>query len=248
MLVKDKLYIITGASSGLGKETCRFLDSLGARVVGIARREERLKELQGECKNFAYKVFDFSKQEGIKELIESIVKEYGKVNGMAYFAGIGRINPLRSENMIELKRLFEVHFFSAFECIKVLCDKRKSSNLSVVLVSSISSKMSFEGLSAYGSAKGAINALSVISKDELLGLGCRVNAILPGDIDTEMTAHAREFQAESYQNEAESYPLGKGNARDIANLVAFLLSDISSGIRGQNIAIDGGRSSVGNLE
>ena len=146
--IQDKLFIITGASSGLGKQTCLFLDSLGARVVGIARREERLQEIKEQCKNFHYKIYDFTSQDGIKNLIDSIVKEHGKVHGIAYFAGIGRINPLRSENIQDIKSLFDIHFFSALECVRLLLDKRKSIDLSIVLISSISSFLSFEGLSA----------------------------------------------------------------------------------------------------
>ena len=120
--VKDKLYIITGASSGLGRESVKLLDSMGAKVVAIARSEDKLQNLKNECKNLEYKIFDFKSQDGIKELIDSIVKEYGKVNGMAYFAGVANITPLRSIDIQQTKEVFNINFFSCLEIIKCLFD------------------------------------------------------------------------------------------------------------------------------
>lgn len=240
--VKDKLYIITGASSDLGKETCKFLDSLGARVVGIARREERLKELQKECKNFAYKVFDFSKQDGIKELIESIVKEYGKVNGMAYFAGVSDISALRAINMEKAKGVFDINFFSALEMIKHLYDKRKCQDLSIVLISSGSQLQSISSMSVYDASKGALNALVVSLVKDLAKFGARINSIMPAHVETEMTQKAKETRSQEYARELEkTYPLGLGECSDVAGLCVFLLSPLSRWITGQKISIDGGR-------
>ncbi|RDU66507.1 hypothetical protein CQA53_03430 [Helicobacter didelphidarum] len=240
--LKDKLYIITGASSGLGREACKFLDLLGAKVIGIARREERLKELQDECKNFDYKVYDFINQEGIKELVDSIVSEYGKVSGMAYFAGVSDISALRSLNMQEAKKVFDINFFSALELIKNLYDKRKSQDLSIVLISSGSQLQSISSMSVYDSSKGALNALVVSLVKDLAKFGGRINSILPAHVETEMTAKAQEIRSEEYNQELErTYPLGIGNCSDVANLTAFLLSPLSRWITGQKISIDGGR-------
>lgn len=242
--LRDKLCVVVGASSGLGMASAKMLDALGARVVGIARRQERLEQLQNECRNFRYRIYDFSKQEGIKGLIDSIVSEYGKISGMAYFAGFGRVNPLRSENLDAIKSLFDVHVFSAFECVRILCDRRRSEHISIVLASSIASILSVEGLSGYGCAKGSINALCMSSLKELARYGGRINAILPGEIDTEFTQPFKEIQSSAYKQELASYPLGRGEVGDVANLCAFLLSPLSRLITGQMIIIDGGRSRI----
>lgn len=242
--IKDKLYIITGASSGLGKECAKMLDSMGAKVIAISRNEDKLKNLKNECKNLEYKIFDFKSQDGIKQLIDSIVKEYGKINGMAYFAGIGRIEAFQTESIKEIKKLFDIHFFSCYEIVRVLCDKRKSQDLSIVAISSISSLLSFKGLSAYAVVKGSINTFVKTSVLELSKCKARINAILPGDINTNMSNKVRERQSIEFSNGSINYPLGPGNKNDIANIACFLLSPLSRWISGQLISIDGGYSSV----
>ena len=240
MRLKDKLCLVTGASSGLGRETCKLLDSLGARVVAIARREDRLKSLEAECKNLSYRIQDLSSQDGLKPLIDSIVKQEGKINGLAHFAGMGRLAPLRGENLDAVRNLFDLHVFSAYELVRLLCDKRVSNALSVVLISSISSIRGYPGLSAYSAAKGAINSLSNSLDSELKRYGGRVNAILPGDIETEISS--RELKSVDYEREYANYPLGRGTPRDIAGLASFLLSPLSAGISRAHIVVDGGVS------
>ena len=242
--LQNKLYIITGASSGLGKESAKMLDSLGAKVIAIARDEEALENLKRESNNLEYKTFDFSTQRGIKELVDSIISDFGKVDGMAYFAGIGRIESFRSECIDEIKLLFDIHLFSCYEMVRVLCDKRKSSNLSIVAISSISSLLSFRGLSGYALAKGAINAFVKTSVSELAIYGARINAILPGDIDTDMSADSRARQTKCFRKGSSDYPLGLGDKSDIAYFTSFLLSPLSRYVSGQIISIDGGYSSV----
>ena len=241
--LKDKLCLVTGASSGLGRETCKLLDSLGARVVAIARREDRLKSLQAECKNLTYMIYDFSRQDGIKDLINSIVKQEGRVQGFAYFAGVSSVSPLRVVDMIEAKRVFDVNFFSALECIKCLYDKRRQDSISIVLIGSASLMSSVPAMSIYDSSKGALNSLVVSLVRDLAKYGGRINSILPAHVDTEMTQKAEALRSEQYSQSIDGmYPLGRAQTTDVANLCAFLLSPLSRWITGQSIGLDGGRS------
>ncbi|MBZ7933995.1 SDR family NAD(P)-dependent oxidoreductase [Campylobacter molothri] len=241
--LKDKVCLITGASSGLGKQTCKILDSIGAKVIAIARREENLKQLQKECKNLEYKIYDFYFQSGIKNLIDDIVKEYGKINAMAYFSGISCVKPLRMVDLEEAKKVFDVNFFSCLELLKCLYDKRKSENLSAVLISSASLKMSISSMSVYDASKGALDTLSVSLVKDFAKFGFRINSILPAHIDTEMTHKVSSIRSDNYNLELEKlYPLGVGKDEDIANLCVFLLSPLSAWMSGQSIVMDGGRA------
>ena len=242
--MQDKLYIITGASSGLGRCAAKMLDSLGARVIAIARNKNALENLKNECKNLEYKIFDFSSQKEINILIDSIIKEYGKISGIAYFAGIERIESLQMESINEIKHLFDIHLFSFYEIVRILCDKRKSQDLSIVAISSISSLLSFKGLSSYSIAKGAINTFVKTSVLELAKYNARINAILPGDIQTNMTKKIRAKQSNAFSVGSRNYPLGLGKESDVANLTCFLLSPLSAYISGQCICVDGGYSST----
>lgn len=103
-----------------------------------------------------YRAYDFSNIYDIKKLIDSIVSEHGKVNGIVHCAGMGVLSSLRDMDYDKLKAIFDVHFFAAYELIRNLCDKRKSKDLSIVLISSISESLTYKGLSPYATAKGAL--------------------------------------------------------------------------------------------
>lgn len=245
---ENNLFLVTGASSGLGRATLLELNKLGAKVIGIGRNLELLNQVKNSSifpDNIYLEIFDFNQTEEISIFLKEIVKKYGKLNGVAHFAGIGKLYPLRATSLEMLKEIFELNFFSSYEIVRVMNDKRfkNSDEFSIVLTSSISSIRSFEGLSAYGMSKGAVNSLVVSSALELAKSNVRINSILPGHIETNMTNSLAELQSEEYKNELiNSYPLGEGSPEDVAKLTTFLLSNSSKWITGQNIVIDGGRT------
>lgn len=247
---ENNLFLVTGASSGLGRATLLELNKLGAKVIAVGRNIETLNEVKNissSPNNIYLEAFDFNQTEKIAVFLKEIVKKYGKLNGVAHFAGIGKLYPLRATSLEMLKEIFELNFFSSYEIVRVMNDKRfkNSDEFSIVLTSSISSIRSFEGLSAYGMSKGAVNSLVVSSALELAKSNVRINSILPGHIETNMTNNLAELQSEEYKNELiNSYPLGEGSPEDVAKLTTFLLSNSSKWITGQNIVIDGGRTLI----
>lgn len=247
---KNNLFLVTGASSGLGRATLLELNNLGAIVIGVGRNIETLNEVKNNATfpdNIYIEAFDFKQTEQIAIFLKDIIKKYGKLNGVAHFAGIGKLYPLRATSLEMLKEIFELNFFSSYEIVRVMNDKRfkNSDEFSIVLTSSISSIRSFEGLSAYGMSKGAVNSLVISSALELAKSNVRINSILPGHIETNMTSELAKLQSEEYKKELiNSYPLGEGTPEDIAKLTTFLLSNTSKWITGQNIVIDGGRTLI----
>ena len=96
---------------------------------------------------------------------------------------------------------------------------------------------------SYSASKGAINSLVKTLAVEVSNRNIRVNSILPGHVETNMTLQNKDANSKEYLNELETmYPLGLGEPEDIANIVTFLLSDKSRWITGQNIVVDGGRT------
>lgn len=241
--------IVTGASDGLGKETCLLLNSLGANVIGIARNKLKLEDLKKQMDNedkFHYVMTDLSNDlDSIPKIISNISKEFGKLSGLVHCAGAIEILPLKAINEDNLNKIHDLNFKAGIMLSKGFSDKRNNigQSSSIVFLSSIASLLGYKGLISYSTSKGAINSLTKSLAIELASNKIRVNAISPGHINTELFNQNKELYSKDFLNELETqYPFGLGKTEDVANLVAFLLSNKSKWITGQNIVIDGGRT------
>lgn len=240
--------LVTGASDGIGKAICLLLNSLGANVIGIARSEDKLKLLKEEMINkdkFIYITRDLSMDiDELPNLVSKIVKEYGKLSGLVYAAGKLELLPIKGLDIESIDSLYNVNFKSLLMITKGFVDKRNSlENSSVVFISSISSILGIKGMISYSTSKGAINSLVKTLAVEVSNRKIRINSVLPGHVETNMTLQNKDANSQEYLNELETmYPLGIGEPEDVAKLIIFLLSNSSKWITGQNIVIDGGRT------
>jgi NAD(P)-dependent dehydrogenase (short-subunit alcohol dehydrogenase family) len=244
----DNIFVITGASSGLGKAITLKIIALGGSVIAIARNSDKLNLARTEAldpERFFIEPFDLSTQlEEIPDFIKQLAKKYGKLSGLVHSAGIGGVTPLKVLDLAEAKSMFDINYFSALMLAKGFCDKRVCApNASVVILSSIASIQGNSGLSNYSATKGAINSLIHSLAVETARQNIRVNAISPGFIVTEIIHHAPDVYNDAFFAKIkEEYPLGEGHPEDVASACAFLLSDSARWITGQNIIIDGGRT------
>lgn len=236
--LSNKTILVTGASSGIGRATCIELSKLGAKVIMIARREDKLKEtvayMEGKDHNFY--TYDLAELNGIELLIKKIVSENGKLDGFVHCAGYGPSRPLNSTNPDFLRDVIAINCLSFIEIARLYAKKKNNNGGSIVAISSIGSVKADSAKVAYCTSKaaidGAIRALSV----ELRPKNIRVNSLLPGWVRTEMY--------EDYINTLGDDARARMNANpkntlvepaEIASSVAFLLSDASSAISGVSI-------------
>ncbi len=243
-----KTIIITGASSGIGRQCAIDCSKMGAVVILIARNEDRLKETKAKMehseKHFYY-TFDLAKLDKIKELVNNIVTDHGKIDGFIHAAGIEKTLPVKLLSINDYETLFCVNALSAFEFIHYFSSKKYfNANGHIVLVSSITSIIGRGGVAAYAASKGAMVSAVRSMALELARKGICINCISPGTILTPMMqAFLSTLPGEDYKKRIDGFPLGLGEVTDVSQLCLFLLSDASRWITGQNIVIDGGYTS-----
>ena len=249
MYTQKDIFLVTGATSGIGKGVVLSLLSQGAKVIAIGRDSKKLASLKSEAinkNNLILEEKDLSNCDGLDKWILNIAKKYGKVKGLVLSAGIQQITPISSPLSVEKsKELFEINYFSNIQLAKGFCDRRANigKGSSVVFLSSIASIKGNMGIIGYAASKGAINSAVKSLALEVAKLGIRVNAVLPGFVKTEMILRWKEVYNKKYMEKMNNeYPLGIGKVEDVTGPILFLLSDESKWITGSEIIVDGGAS------
>lgn len=247
MDLTGKLIVVTGASSGLGRQTCITISRLGAKVILISRNEEKLKETLSMMEGTGHSVypFDVTNIEGIEDLVTKIVADNGKIDGFVHSAGIGIVKPLVQTKYRLMLEMMQISLFSFVEFCRMIGKKKFGNDgASLVGISSGGAIRANKAKTAYCTAKGAmITAVRPLAVElgELRGM--RANVVCPGWVRTDMYyTFIKLFGEDKMQEQLSHYPLGASEPVDVANTIAFLLSDASNKMTGQAIVIDGGRS------
>lgn len=238
--LESKVYLVTGASSGIGRSIAVECSKAGAQLVINGRNEERLKEtlemLHGnkhiQC------VSNLATNEGIQTLVNILPKLDGIVN----VAGMVQTKPFKFLDNEGLDSIMNINFKApALLTNLVLRKKLLNKNSSVVFISSISGTMcSFVGGSSYSASKGALHGLIKGMALDLAPRGIRVNSVIPGMIDTGIFKDSAISERDLIEDR-KRYPLGRyGKPEDVAYAVLYLLSDASTWVTGSNLLIDGG--------
>lgn len=232
--LKDKTILVTGGSSGIGKEIAIQCSNFGANVIIIGRDKKRLTQTLDQLNSSSQMhICDLSKEENIINLINILPQ----LDGVVFCAGVVDYVPVKMLNQKKIDNIYTVNFNSQVlltQCL--LKNKRINLNSSLIYISSISSKIGVPGTAMYSSSKAALNAFAKVTASELASQKIRVNSICPGIVLTPMGELAQSVN----DNLKNDYPLGLGSPIDIAGPCVFLLSSASKWITGTEIIIDGG--------
>jgi len=237
----ENIFIVTGASSGIGKAVALELIEEGAKVIAVARSLERLQTLKSECskaENLFIEVADLTEHlSDMLSYLKLLKEKYGKFSGIAYCAGSILLKPASATEYEESLNLFNINYFAPVMMIKSFLDKRIClDGASAVAVASADAFLREKGLCIYSGTKAALQAsLSTIAK-EVAPRGMRVNTVSPSDIKTPMTMNDEMLSFR--QGREKMYPFGFGETKDVAELVVFLLSKKAKWLTGHDYIAD----------
>ena len=236
--------LITGASKGIGAQIAKTLASFGLKVwinyrSGVEAAEAIKEEIEKAGGKAAIIKADVTKEEEFTEAIKTIIDADGELAYLVNNAGITKDKLALRMSVADFNDVINANLTSSFigcrEALKVMSKKRFGS---VVNISSIVGEMGNAGQTNYSASKGGLNAMTKSFAKEAAIRGIRYNAVTPGFIQTDMT---HELKAEVKAEYEKNIPLSRfGQPSEIADAVAFLLSDHSSYITGEILKVNGG--------
>ena len=239
-----KVAIVTGASSGIGAQTVKLFSSLGAKVIAAARREDRLHDLANQYPNVMAAKCDVGVEADCKNLVETVIDDYQKIDILINNAGISDPIPALEEDLDQFKRVIQIDLISCFHLAQ-LCAQHMETQESGGAIVNVASIHGFVGSSpnnqpGYTAAKGGLINLTRELALEWARHGIRVNAIAPGYISTELTDEMIAGESGRKWIERNTPMRRPGEVTELDGAMLLLASDAGSYITGETIAIDGG--------
>ncbi len=240
--LKGKKVVVTGSSRGIGSGRAKSLASLGAQVcVTYSRSKDKAEEvfssLEGE--GHLLLALNTSDEDSIKSFFKEVLDKWESIDGLVNNAGITRDQLLLRMKTSDFDDVYETNLKGTFLCTKAVAKPMmKKRTGSIVNITSVIGSTGNAGQANYAASKAGTEAFSKSVAKELGSRGIRANCVAPGFIQTEMTDVLDDKQKDSL---TDQLPLARlGTTDDVAQAVAFLISDASSYITGQTIHVNGG--------
>lgn len=240
--VEGRIAVVTGASSGLGRQAALCLTRAGAHVVGVARRREALDALYDETgRRCAAVAADIADRDGFGALVDAVIDRFGAPDILVNAAGLNTREP--ADDVTEagwdatLATNLTAPFFLAQRLVPAMKDKGRGR---IVNFASLQSYRAFPKGIAYGTSKGGVAQMTRAMAEAWSPHGITANAIAPGFFPTELTAAVFSDEARAQRNAAQTCIGRNGRPEDLDGPLLFLCSAASDYVTGQVLMLDGG--------
>ncbi|MHA1685342.1 MAG: glucose 1-dehydrogenase [Candidatus Heimdallarchaeaceae archaeon] len=244
MSFENKVVIITGASSGIGEATAKLFSQKEAKVLCVARSEEKLRSLTENIKG-EYIAIDITENTAAERIVKKAIDLWGKIDVLVNAAGIIQSGNIETTKIEDFDYMMNINVRSIFLLMQKVVPYLKETKGNIVNVSSVTGLRAFPNVLAYCVSKAAVDHLTRCTALELAPYGVRVNAVNPGVVITNLhkrSGMTEEQYANFLEHSKSTHPLGRvGKPEEIAELIAFVASEKASWIIGETISIDGGR-------
>lgn len=251
MKLDNKIVIVTGAAGGIGKEVVRKLIGLHAKVVLVDLNEDAIKLVQTELSlnedNSLIVKADVSKEDNVKNYVDQTISKFGRIDGFVNNAGVeGPAKSLEEITEKEFDFVYGINVKGVLFGLKYVLPVMKGQKYgSIVNTSSVAGLIGSPSMALYNSSKHAVMGLNKVAALEAAAFNVRVNTVNPGVINTQMM---RKIEANVAPGAAEAaqaayndaVPMKRyGEPEEVANVIAFLLSDEASYVSSSSLTIDG---------
>ncbi|MBQ7606403.1 MAG: SDR family oxidoreductase [Desulfovibrionaceae bacterium] len=246
--LKNRQYLVTGSSSGVGRAVCIALANAGAHVVLSGRNRTRLEETLSNMPGCDHHIMpcDLAQPDGIEAWARSIIRQCPPLDGIAYCAGVGGRWPLRHTTTAMLHSVMQVNFYSFVECVRWFTQlKERKHPMRIVAMSSLASETNLKSYTPYAASKAALEAAVRVLGTELLPRNTGICTVKAAFIDTPMLDVTKEMQGDlnAHFKKIGYQPMGLIPPDAVAAMILFLLSDAARHITGTQIPFNAGAPS-----
>jgi NAD(P)-dependent dehydrogenase (short-subunit alcohol dehydrogenase family) len=248
-MLNDKVAIVTGATSGIGRATARLFVMNGASVVAVGRNETELGTLRDEVRDGSGEIrgqlADITEFSQVDRVVTETIDHFGKLDILVNAAGIIKNGNIGDTTLDDWDKMLNINLRSVFYTMQKCVPYLEQTKGNIVNVSSVTGPRAFPNVLAYCVSKAGVDQLTRCSALELAPKGVRVNAVNPGVVVTNI--HKRGGMADDkydafLEHSKSTHPIGRvGSPEEVAELIMFLASDKAGWITAATYEIDGGR-------